>query len=98
MAPQSGVRALLCVFVMFSKGVPVSWVFGGKRTNEHVFSLVEHRRQFGVVPSSRRHTGMVDESKEDLMAAYKLDPTNKAVRKELQLLKASPRNVPQQQL
>lgn len=37
----------------------------------------------------RRHTGMVDESKEDLMAAYKLDPDNKAVRKELQLLKAS---------
>ncbi|CAM9514395.1 unnamed protein product, partial [Hapterophycus canaliculatus] len=38
---------------------------------------------------ARRHTGMVDESKEDLMAAYKIDPTNKAVRKELQLLKAS---------
>lgn len=35
----------------------------------------------------RRHTGMVDESKEDLMAAYKLDPNNKAIRKELQLLK-----------
>lgn len=32
---------------------------------------------------------MVDESKEDLMAAYKLDPSNKAVRKELQLLKVS---------
>lgn len=30
---------------------------------------------------------MVAESKEDLMAAYKLDPNNKAVRKELQLLK-----------
>lgn len=41
---------------------------------------------------------MVDESKEDLMAAYKLDPNNKAVRKELQLLKASPLNVPPQQL
>lgn len=41
---------------------------------------------------------MVDESKEDLMAAYKLDPTNKAVRKELQLLKASPQNVPRAQL
>ncbi|CAB1102792.1 unnamed protein product [Ectocarpus sp. CCAP 1310/34] len=38
---------------------------------------------------ARRHTGMVDESKSDLMAAYKLDPNNKAVRKELQLLKAS---------
>lgn len=35
----------------------------------------------------RRHTGMVDESKGDLMAAYKLDPNNKAIRKELQLLK-----------
>lgn len=32
---------------------------------------------------------MVDESKSDLMAAYKLEPNNKAVRKELQLLKAS---------
>ena len=42
---------------------------------------------FVLSPSSRRHTGMVDESKEDLMAAYKLDPNNKAVRKELQLLK-----------
>ena len=41
---------------------------------------------------------MVDESKEDLMAAYKLDPNNKAVRKELQLLKASPRNVPRERL
>lgn len=30
---------------------------------------------------------MVDESKEDLMAAYKLDPNNKDVRKELQNLK-----------
>lgn len=37
--------------------------------------------------SCRRHTGMVEESKEDLLAAYKLDPKNKAVRKELQLLK-----------
>ncbi|CAM9540545.1 unnamed protein product, partial [Ectocarpus sp. 4 AP-2014] len=37
---------------------------------------------------ARRHTGMVDESKSDLMAAYKLDSNNKAVRKELQLLKA----------
>ncbi len=32
---------------------------------------------------------MVEESKQDLMAAYKIDPGNKAVRKELQLLKAS---------
>ncbi|CAN0042842.1 unnamed protein product [Ectocarpus sp. 6 AP-2014] len=38
---------------------------------------------------AKRHTGMVDESKSDLMAAYKLDPNNKAVRKELQLLKAA---------
>lgn len=30
---------------------------------------------------------MISESKQDLMAAYKLDPDNKAVRKELQLLK-----------
>lgn len=30
---------------------------------------------------------MVDDSKQDLMAAYKIDPNNKAVRKELQLLK-----------
>lgn len=30
---------------------------------------------------------MMPESKQDLMAAYKLDPDNKAVRKELQLLK-----------
>lgn len=30
---------------------------------------------------------MVEESKEDLMAAYKLDPNNKNVRKELQNLK-----------
>eukprot|EP00752_Nemacystus_decipiens_P018415 g16514.t1 len=38
---------------------------------------------------ARRHTGLVDESKQDLMAAYKIDPNNKAVRKELQLLKAA---------
>ncbi|CAM9262779.1 unnamed protein product, partial [Ascophyllum nodosum] len=38
---------------------------------------------------ARRHTGMIQESKEDLMAAFKLDPVNKAVKKELQHLKAS---------
>ena len=32
---------------------------------------------------------MIQESKEDLMAAFKLDPVNKAVKKELQHLKAS---------
>lgn len=38
---------------------------------------------------ARRHAGMINESRGDLMAAYKLDPKNKAVRKELQLLKAA---------
>ncbi|CAM9530024.1 unnamed protein product [Discosporangium mesarthrocarpum] len=38
---------------------------------------------------ARRHCGLLDKSKEDLMKAYQLEPKNKAVVKEMQLLKAS---------
>ncbi|CAM9250036.1 unnamed protein product [Choristocarpus tenellus] len=38
---------------------------------------------------ARRHTGLLEECKVDLMAAYKLEPKNKAVVKEIQVLKAS---------